>query len=105
MQEMCRRIVARIDVLRRIQTPNAASIPSCETVKERIDGDLVVLTTFKTSLPSGEVLAVVQGFLPSWRFPRYFGPMGIGHVVADGIVFGSDGHIRTAEDEALWEFR
>lgn len=105
IREMCRRVVSRIDALRTILTADAVSIPACETAKERIDGDLVVLTTFRTSLPGGEVLAVVQGFLPSWRFPKYFGPMGIGHVVADGIVVGVGGKIREADDEALWEFR
>jgi len=43
--------------------------------------------------------------LPSWRFPRYFGPAGVGFMVAEGLVLNQIGTVAAAADDLLWEFR
>jgi len=105
VRELCVRILARLDRLRTLSAGEIEALPPDQSEEERIDGQVVVLTTYRDALPSGESLLVVQGFLPSWRFPTYIGPAGIGHMFAEGIVARSSGQIHDAEEELLWQFR
>ncbi|RFP58037.1 hypothetical protein D0Y53_12430 [Luteimonas weifangensis] len=81
------------------------SLPESSSELERINSQVVSFTTYREVTESGDCLLVVQGFLPSWQFPRYFGPAGIGFMVAEGLVLNQVGTLTLAPDDLLWEFR
>ena len=105
VRELCSRIVARISVIRTLSPEYLVVIPMLRSEEERIEGSPVHLNTYRDQLPGGEHLIVVQGFLPSWRFPNYIGTSGVGHMYAEGVVVAPTGQVREAEEDYLWEFR
>jgi len=105
VRELCSRITSRIQQLRGLSPDVLFALPSVSTDLERIDSQHVALTTFRDTTVTGSCLVVVQGFLPSWSFPRYFGPAGIGFMVAEGILQTEAGAFDTAPDDLLWDFR
>ena len=105
LREMCNRILSRIERLRGLPIESLQSLPDSATELERIDSQAVSFTTYRESIGAGDCLLVVQGFMPSWRFPRYFGPAGIGFMVAEGLILGRAGTVEIAPDDMLWEFR
>jgi hypothetical protein len=104
-RELCARILQRIERLKFLTIDGLAALPSTQSESERIDGRHVALTTFLERLSSGAIIIIVQGFLPSWRFPTYVGTRGVGHIVAEGLVIDPSGAIHDADDQLLWEFR
>ncbi len=105
VRELCARIVARREALRSRPSEQLRSLPECQTERERVNGRLVVLNTYAARVPSGELLLVVQGFLPTWRFPNYIGVTRIGRMYAEGLVVATDGSVRDAEDDYMWGYR
>jgi hypothetical protein len=105
LRELCRRILARLSALNAQSPETLSALPPSRQEFERIDSKDVWLATYRESLTPESNLVVVQGFLPSWRFPRYFGPAGVGHMVADGIVSCAGKPNKAAQDALLWEFR
>lgn len=105
LRELCSRILSRVEHLGAL-SPNALmSLPESSSELERINSQVASFTTYREATESGGCLLVVQGFLPSWRFPRYFGPAGIGFMVAEGLVLNQAGTVSLATDDLLWEFR
>ena len=82
-----------------------AALPATRFESERIESRAVSFVTSREELPSQGTLVVVQGFLPSWRFPCYFGPAGIGFMVAEGLVSCVGKPHASAPDKLLWEYR
>ena len=105
LRELCSRILSRIEQLRALSPSALMSLPESSSELERINSQVVSYTTYREATESGDCLLVVQGFLPSWRFPRYFGPAGIGFMVAEGLVLNQIGTVAVAPDDLLWEFR
>src|SRR5690606_29788043 len=69
LREMCNRILSRIERLRGLPIESLQSLPDSATELERIDSQAVSFTTYRESIGAGDCLLVVQGFMPSWRFP------------------------------------
>ena len=105
LQELCRRILGRMLALGSLSAEALAALPATRFESERIESRSVSFVTSREELPSKGTLVVVQGFLPSWRFPRYFGPAGTGFMVAEGLVsYAGKPHV-PAPDKLLWEYR
>ena len=102
---MCQRILDRLETLRLLTPKALLALPEEETEIEYVQQTPVSFTTFREELDSGDSLVVVQGFFPSWRFPRYFCRQGVGHVYADGFVLETGGNLCEASDEQLWLYR
>jgi hypothetical protein len=103
--ELCSRILSRVERLGALSPSALTSLPESSSELERINSQVVSFTTYRETTESGDCLLVVQGFLPSWRFPRYFGPAGIGFMAAEGLVLNGAGTVALASDDLLWEFR
>lgn len=105
VRELCGRIKARVAALRIRPAEHLRLLPESSTEKERIDGRLIILNTYADPTPSGELIVVVQGFLPTWRFPNYIGIAGIGRMYAEGLVVSPQGGVRDAEGQDMWGYR
>jgi hypothetical protein len=105
LRELCSRILSRVERLGALSPSALMSLPESSFELERISSQVVSFTTYREATESGDCLLVVQGFLPSRRFPRYFGTSGIGFMVAEGLVLNRAGTVALAPDDLLWEFR
>ena len=106
LQELCRRVLVRVSELNAKTPEELSALPSSSQEVESIASKSVWFGTYRDELPAERgSLIVVQGFLPSWRFPRYFGPAGIGFIVAEGLVACAGRPNEPAPDALLWEFR
>jgi len=105
VKELCSRIVTRLNRLRALPGEILITLPETSAETERIEGQVIALNTYCDRLETGDTLIVVQGFLPSWWFPKYFGPAGIGHMFAEGILVTQSGAITEPEEEILWYYR
>jgi hypothetical protein len=81
------------------------AIPSEWTETQRIDSHVVEFAILRRALDSGRTLVVVRAFVPTWRFPNFFGIGAVGHLRADGIVVDQDGRAHPAGQELMWDFR
>jgi hypothetical protein len=43
--------------------------------------------------------------VPTFWLPTYISLHGVGHLVAEGLIFSSDGSVREAPDDVMWEHR
>ena len=105
LREMCKRLLSRIEHLQALPPEALRSLPPCTSEHERIGSQVLSFNTYREHATSGDCLLVVQGFLPSWRFPHYFGPAGVGFIAAEGLVLSQAGALGNAPDALLWEFR
>jgi hypothetical protein len=105
VRELCSRINRRLERLRSFAPEMLAKLPPLSSEEERIEDRVVRFTTYRDNLQSGDQLIVVQGFLPSWRFPTYIGPAGIGHMYTEGLLLGADRRLTNPDEKLLWPFR
>jgi hypothetical protein len=61
--------------------------------------------TYKVDLSLTETLLVVSAAVPTFWLPTYISLHGVGHLVAEGLIFSSDGSVREAPDDVMWEHR
>jgi hypothetical protein len=47
----------------------------------------------------------VGAAVPTLWLPTYISLNGVGHLVAEGLIFSSNGGVREAPDEVMWEYR
>jgi hypothetical protein len=105
VRELCSRILRRISELREL-APAALRDYSEAHERECLDNDHVAhFVISRQTLETGEFLVVVQGFVPSWRYPNFIGYAGIGHMYAEGLIVDEHGAVRNAQDEWMWGYR
>ena len=46
-----------------------------------------------------------MAFVSTFKFPTYIGSLGIGHLVAEGLVIEDDGRVRDASEKEMYDFR
>jgi hypothetical protein len=61
--------------------------------------------TYRVDLSLAETLLVLGAAVPTFLFPTYISLHGIGHLVAEGLIFSSNGTVREASDEIMWPHR
>ncbi|MCA9233129.1 MAG: hypothetical protein KDA57_20955, partial [Planctomycetales bacterium] len=104
-RELCNRIIARMSALSALPGEELRRLPAETHEYERIDSRRVSFATYRSMQSKEAALVVVQGFLPSWRFPRYFGPLGVGFIVAEGLLVSDANQHVPATDDLLWDYR
>jgi hypothetical protein len=105
IRELCARLTERIAALRNQPATRLRELAPVNVEREKLGDREAVLTTYRDELGDGSIVVAVQGFVPSWRFPRYFGGAGIGHMYAEGLVASGDGVVSPANEQLLWQFR
>lgn len=105
VRELCARLTERIAALRTQPAARLRELAPVNVEREKLGEREAVLITYRDELAGGSFLVAVQGFVPSWRFPKYFGGAGIGHMYAEGLVVSSEGVVSLANEQLLWQFR
>jgi hypothetical protein len=59
----------------------------------------------KVDLSLSETLLVLGAAVPTFWLPTYISLHGVGHLVAEGLIFSSSGDVREAPNEIMWEYR
>jgi hypothetical protein len=70
-----------------------------------LEGGAAHFFTHQVDLSVSETLLVVCAAVPTFWLPTYISLHGIGHLVAEGLIFSSNGGVREAPDEVMWEYR
>jgi hypothetical protein len=102
---ICKALLERLVVLEEHVKRQRDSIPAEWVERQTIDSHEVEFAVLRRDLAFEGTLVVVRAFVPTWRFPNYFGLGGVGHVRADGFVLAPDGSTHSAPPELLWEYR
>lgn len=103
-RDVCERLITQLETLQRLSVDQLSSLPNERTETIHVEDKQILMTIYKTSLSSGELLLVVQTFLSTWWLPTFFSANGVGKIFVEGIVV-QDGKIRRATNQELWAFR
>jgi hypothetical protein len=90
------------------QSLGPAALPSAPRHHSEVvelEGGTAHFFTYMVELSSTETLLVLGAAVPTLWFPTYISLEGIGHLVAEGLIFSSDGSVREAPDEVMWAHR
>ncbi len=101
----CDVIAARIRSWQERLPGDLRALPAEFFERERVEGHWITLGTFKRDTESQDTLVVFQALVHTWRRPTFFALGAVGRIYAEGLVVSSDGGVRTAPAEMLWEFR
>ena len=104
VRELCSHLRSRVSYLRSLSVERLLSIPRQATEIEPIGSTRAAISTYRDPTEAGTELVVVQGFLPSWRHARYFGSVGVGLMLAEGLLLLEEGVI-DAPDSVMWGYR
>jgi len=87
---------SRIERLSRLPAESLHALPSKNVEELKLGRKKLEMCTFKDSLPNSEILIIVQ-CMNSRMFAW-------GRMAAEGIVVDSDGRVRQAEEQLMWEY-
>jgi hypothetical protein len=102
--EVCAAVLARIEDLRGYSSENLAKLPPQVIEQETVLATSVEFTTVYEVFDNVHFV-VVMAFVSTFKFPTYIGSLGIGHLVAEGLVIEDDGRVRDASEEEMYAFR
>lgn len=102
---ICKQVLEKIDHLKRLSSSQLLNFKNEEQETTTINGKKVTFTTYLENRGSEKSLVVVQAFYPTWRWPNYLSLNGIGKVLAEGVIASTDGTIRDATHQELWDYR
>ena len=105
VRELCQCLTAKLATLQVEPAERLRSLEPTNAEHVRLSDREGILQTYRDDLGDGSCLIVIQGFVASWRFPRYFGGAGVGHMYAEGVVVSTGGTVVPADEKYLWEFR
>lgn len=101
---LCERVLDKIEWLKGLSSSQLTSLRDQDCEDAYLDGKRGIITTYRQDLPNG-YLFVVQGFLPTFRFPAFFSASGIGKLFVEGLVLHQDGRIEPAAAALLGPYR
>ena len=104
VRELCHGLRSRLGQLRALPQEELSTLPPESHQLAQIVTRSVSFSTYRDPTEAGGDVVVVQGFLPSWRYARYFGSIGIGLMLAEGLLLQPGGPV-TAPDDVLWGYR
>ena len=91
-----RKVAARLKELQSLSASELRELPSYSAEYFEIGGKQQELGVYRETTPNGEMLIVVQ--CKNTRF------LGFGYMFAEGFVVNSEGQLRVAEEELMWEY-
>lgn len=104
-REICQRLLQLIERFKAIKIEDLRSLPGSEFTLEECAGEVVEFTVYKTDVPGGDFLVVVQAFFSTWRKPTFISLGRVGRIYAEGFVLDSNGISKQAPEEMLWPYR
>ena len=105
LQEACIELEKRLQAYEQSGAAALNSAPREHAEVVTLPSGVVHFFTYKVDLSLTETLLVVGAAVPTLWFPTYISLHGIGHLVAEGLVFSSNGGVREAPDDVMWSHR
>jgi len=105
LQEACVELEKRLQVYEERGAAAVDSAPRDHAEVVTLPSGLAHFFTYKVELSLTETLLVVSAAVPTFWFPTYISLQGVGHLVAEGLIFSANGSVREAPDEVMWVHR
>ena len=101
---LCEYLLVKLQWLRSLSPTQLEQLREEEFEDYLIDGKRALISVYREKIDAG-LLLVVQGFLPTWKFPTYFSISRVGKVFVEGLLLNSDGHLVRATSDDLLRYR
>lgn len=101
----CKELESRLRKLQEQGIDALGAVPREHSEVVEFDSGAAHFFTRKVDLSLTETLVVLTAAVPTLWFPTFISTMGIGHIVVEGLVFSSDGTVRDAPDNIMWDYR
>jgi hypothetical protein len=105
LREACKELEIRLRKLEEQGVEALSTVPREHQEVIEFDSGAAHFYTVKVELNLKETLVVLAAAVPTLWFPTYVSTGGIGHIVAEGLVFSSDGIVREAPDSVMRDYR
>lgn len=103
-RDVCGQVLAQLERLRSLSEPELKEMPAETGIPFHLSGDEISIKISRVTFSDGQMLLVVQAFLPTWIFPNYFSFGAVGKMFVEGLLF-KNGCFHVPEDSLLWSFR
>lgn len=103
--KICREIINKIEKLKLLNIEQLLNFKDEEIEVKKIDKKKITFTLYKSPHPNEKAIIVTQAFYTTWLSPNYISFTNIGKIFAEGIVITTDGTMRDATDNELWDYR
>lgn len=105
LQEACVELEKRLQEYEESGTAALDSAPRHHAELVTLPSGVAHFFTYKVDLSLTETLLVLSAAVLTFWFPTYPSLHGVGHLVAEGLIFSTNGSVREAPDEVMWVHR
>ncbi len=105
LQQACVELEKRLQHYQALGPAALTSAPRDYAEVVELPSGVAHFFTYKVDLSLSETLLVLSAAVPTLFFPTYISMQGIGHLVAEGLIFSSDGTVREAPSDVMWTHR
>lgn len=100
---LCEAILAKLEWLRALSPDQLVGLKEADSEKVNAAGKEAFVSVYKEEMPNG-YLFVVQGFVPTWRFPTFLSFSKVGKLFVEGLLL-KEGSLSQASDDLLWRYK
>lgn len=105
LRQACVELEKRLQHYQVLGPAGLSSAPREHAEVVELPGGIAHFFTYKVDLSLTETLLVVSAAVPTLWFPTFISTQGVGHLVAEGLIFSSDGTVREAPGDVMWTHR
>ena len=105
VRQACAELEKRLQNYQALGLATLDSAPRHHAEVVELESGAAHFFTYKVDLSLSETLLVVSAAVPTLWLPTYISLHGVGHLVAEGLIFSSDGSVREAPNDVMWEHR
>ena len=105
VQQACAEIEKRLQHYESLGPAALDTAPREHAEVVKLESGTAHFFTYKVDLSLTETLLVLGAAVPTLWFPTFISLAGIGHLVAEGLIFSSNGTVREAPDDVMWTHR
>jgi hypothetical protein len=105
VQQACAELEKRLRHYEALGFEALDSAPRDYTEVVQLESGFANFFTYKVDLSLTETLLVLTATVPTLWFPTYLSFHGIGHLVAEGLIYSSNGTVKEAPNDVMWTHR
>ena len=105
LQQACVELEKRLQHYQTLGAEALSSAPRDHAEIVELPSGVAHFFAYKVDLSLAETLLVLGATVPTFWFPTYISLHGIGHLVAEGLIFSTNGAVREASDDVMWTHR
>ena len=105
VQQACIELEKRLQHYEALGAEALSSAPREHAEMVELPGGVAHFFTYKVDISLTETLLVLGAAVPTFWFPTYISLHGVGHFVAEGLIFHTDGTVREAPEDVMWIHR